>query len=825
MSREEDDAVALVRVYCGLASADPADRPASAGSTLTSAVVDDAGRLLHVCEISDDAAGYAQLVALLVERSGGPSGAAIAADSDDHTVTSLLSAAGRPLAIADDDSVDDFAERFADDDSLEEMQSPPAERRAVGLARALQAGALSAVTLPAPRDLAGYKQVLSAHAALASGRHSAAVALREVLRELYPAALRAYPDPAEPVSLAVLDALPEPGMLGGTVARGREVSVAADAIAAHLAADGVADAEEINEAVTALRVAISETPRRAAVNRALTSAVAETVRQAVASVRACDAGCEALVSALSSRVSTPTQAPGRRAAARRGESVGELTGLAGTAAGLRSVRPTPAADPAPVLGRRSRPEPVGGNAPLASPRPLGPPPVAPAPVTPPPVAPAPMAPAAMAGPPASTLPARTESVASRIDGPTNRPVSSPPPPPPGITPIAPAQRGTVPPAEAGEPFRPTLTTAAINHARAERQRTVIPPRPKTNGEQRQSHLQRPVDEPPTGGFSATDLSIPVPTPRPDQEAAPPGSRANWPLVNNPEDPADSSPNNPVAYSYGGSRGIDAPTDPGRADGRVTPPWLADDLPQEPPMLRLVEPPPLADRALREGLNPSADPHLETPPLRLVDREQAARSGRAAARSDRAAEHRPPPPVEHRPPAMEHRPPAMEHRPPAMEHRPPPPVEHRPPPVADEGDGDLLIFAQAKSAWFVGQAEESDLDWSTTADTGWQAAEQAARPAVGAETNAGLPKRVPQANLVPGSPLREERPLRIVRDAASLAENTTGYFRGWRRGQEIGGFAVGGRPGREAAGGWDFSRDHGDRDDDREYEYRSAGYQS
>src|SRR6185312_17188828 len=140
---------------------------------------------------------------------------------------------------------------------------------------------------------------------------SAAVALREVLRELYPAALRAYPDPAEPVSLAVLDALPEPGMLGGTIARGREVSVAADAIAAHLAADGVADADEINEAVTALRVAISETPRRAAVNRALTSAVAETVRQAVASVRACDAGCEALVSALSSRVSTPVQAPGR----------------------------------------------------------------------------------------------------------------------------------------------------------------------------------------------------------------------------------------------------------------------------------------------------------------------------------------------------------------------------------------------------------------------------------------------------------------------------------------------------------------------------------
>lgn len=785
--------MALVRVYCGLASADPADRPASTGSALTSAVVDDAGRLLHVCEISDDPAGYAQLVALLVERSGGPSGAAIAADSDDHTVTSLLSAAGRPLAIADDDSVDDFAERFADDDSLEEMQSPPAERRAVGLARALQAGALSAVTLPAPRDLANYKQVLAAHAALANGRHSAAVALREVLRELYPAALRAYPDPAGPVSLAVLDALPEPGMLGGTVARGREVAVAADAVAAHLVAEGVARAGQINDAITALRVAISETPRRATVNRVLTSAVAETVRQAVASVRACDAACEALVGALSARVTTPAPVPGRRAAARRNEQVGELAGLTGTTAtGLRTIRP---AEPEPV-GRRSRPEPrTGGAAPLP-PRPLGPPPVAPAPVAPPPIAPSPVAPAAASGTPISAPPARPAPVPPmphRVDAPTNRPVSAPPPPPPGITPIAPAQRGNIPPAEAGEPFRPTLTTAAINSARAERQRTIIPPRPKTT----------PEPAPPTGGFSATDLSVPVPTPRPGQESAPPGSRANWPLVNNGDELADGPAEAPAAYSYGDrdARKVDAPTDPGKS--RVTPPWLADDLPQEPPMLRLVEPPPLADRALRDSLNPPTDPGLDARPLRLVERAEAER-----AEAERAGRSGPRPDL---PEPLERR---------------PAPKEHRPPPVSDEGDGDLLIFAQAKSAWFVGHTEEeSDLDWSTTADTGWQAAEQAARPAVGAETTAGLPKRVPQANLVPGSPLRDERPLRIIRNAASLAENTTGYFRGWRRGQEIGGFAVGGRPGRESAGGWDFSRDTGDRDDDREYEYRSAGYRS
>ena len=87
----------------------------------------------------------------------------------------------------------------------------------------------------------------------------------------------------------------------------------------------------------------------------------------------------------------------------------------------------------------------------------------------------------------------------------------------------------------------------------------------------------------------------------------------------------------------------------------------------------------------------------------------------------------------------------------------------------------------------------------------------------------VPRRVPQQNLVPGStaaPQQEERPLRIVRDAAAIAAHTTGYFRGWRRGQEVGGYSVGGRPGRESAGGWDFSREH-DGDDDQGYKYRQA----
>jgi hypothetical protein len=820
--------VALVRVYCGLASADSA-RPASAESQLTVAVVDDAGRLLDVRETSDDPAGYAQLSALLVERSSGSTGVAIAADSDDHLVTSLLTAAGRPLAIADDDAVDDYAERFADDDSVEEMQFPHATRRAVGLARALQAGALSAVTFPASRDLVDYKPVLAAHTALSNGRHFAAIALREVLRELYPAALRAYPDPAQQVPLAVLDALPEPGRLGGTSARSRETSVAIESVVAQLAGDGIADEETVGEAVTALQVAIAESPRRGSVSKPLTSAVAETVRQAVAAVRACDAACDALVSTLAARVTTPP-APGRRSALRRAVPVDDT--LAGSAAsiGLHAVREPVAAEPPRTrAGRRSRQElPAAAGTPVV-PQPLGPPPVAPPPVTPPPVAPrpvtpAPVAPAASAAPPRRSVSTPPLSAAPTnrplSTPPTNRPVSVPPPPPPGITPIMAPPRGTVPPAETGQPFRPTITTAAINSARAERQRTVIPPRPNT----------RSVDAPgPTSGFAVTDVSVPMPTARPKADTPEPGSRAAWPLVEPPDNrtatPVDPQPSFPL-----GPSALDRPAGSAPSDGRVKPPWQADDLPAEPPTLRLVEPTPLAarggpgdramgdrgpadrgpadramgdrgpadrgmgdrgmgDRGLGDNLGTS---RYDAPPLRLVDTDETERPGRAARRRATTALDR-----------------------------------GAPPPVADEGDGDLLIFAAARSAWFTAHDDDtvSDRDWSTSADNGWRAAEQAAQPAIGAETTAGLPKRVPQANLVPGSPLREERPLRIVRDAASIAAHTTGYFRGWRRGQEIGGYAIGGRPGRESAGGWDFTRENGNRDDDREYEFRSAGYPS
>ena len=145
---------------------------------------------------------------------------------------------------------------------------------------------------------------------------------------------------------------------------------------------------------------------------------------------------------------------------------------------------------------------------------------------------------------------------------------------------------------------------------------------------------------------------------------------------------------------------------------------------------------------------------------------------------------------------------------------------------EEPDGDLLIFAQARSAWFVDPDEEALVEppkWSESADFGWNAALRAETPEIGDETEVGLPRRVPQANLVPGSPLPPmvDHGLRIVRDPASMAAHTTGYFRGSRRGEEVRGYAVGGRPGRESGGGWDFSRDGWDSDQDSGY--RSAAH--
>jgi hypothetical protein len=675
--------VALVRVYCGLAAAEPRQHPGAAGMSLTIALIDDAGRLLDIRDVEDHPKGYASLSSLLAERANGPYSVVIAADSDQHLVSRLLAAAGWALGIADHHSTDEFADRYVDeltDDAAEAL----ARRRAVGLARALHAGALAATTVPAPPELVDLKPLLAADSALATGRYGAAVALREVLRELYPAALRAYPDPSDPVALAVMDALPEPGALAGSAnGRGRDAAAAADAATARLTADGVADPAVIAEAITALRVAIAETPRRG-VNRALAATVAETVRRTVAAVRACDDSRNVLISALAQRVWAPPAAP---------------------------AAPVPAAAPASMAA--AAPAAVASmSAPAATNGPL--PPRMAAPVT----SPAPVSaggfPAAPSARPASGSPNGA------------RPVSAPPPPPPGITPITeqrPSYRDEPHPSYRDDPHPSYREFGARSD-----------PQPVPWGS---SHST------PAAPAAATAPAPPapaapqeerwMPAPRVAPEGPPPGSRSGWPT----EPPADDWAAVPA-------------TPPTAAS--VAPPWQADDLrPPELPSLRLVEP--TLPEELRNELS-SYSGWYEPPPLRLVETDESIP-------------------------------------------RSIPPVD------ASESDGDLLIFAQARSAWFT---DHDDVAWDSTIDEGWRAAEQAARPTVDDHTRAGLPRRVPHANLVPGSaPGRDERPLRVVRDPASIAAHTSGYFNGWRRGQEVGGYALGTRSG-QSAGAWDFARD-------------------
>ncbi|MGP3961601.1 nitrate- and nitrite sensing domain-containing protein [Nonomuraea sp. 3N208] len=68
-----------------------------------------------------------------------------------------------------------------------------------------------------------------------------------------------------------------------------------------------------------------------------------------------------------------------------------------------------------------------------------------------------------------------------------------------------------------------------------------------------------------------------------------------------------------------------------------------------------------------------------------------------------------------------------------------------------GDDDYLpIFAQVQSAWFE-RGNAGGATWSSAkADAGWSAAEAAATPSDAGATTSGLPKRVPKANLVPGT---------------------------------------------------------------------------
>ncbi|MFB4265782.1 nitrate- and nitrite sensing domain-containing protein [Nonomuraea sp. GTA35] len=136
------------------------------------------------------------------------------------------------------------------------------------------------------------------------------------------------------------------------------------------------------------------------------------------------------------------------------------------------------------------------------------------------------------------------------------------------------------------------------------------------------------------------------------------------------------------------------------------------------------------------------------------------------------------------------------------------------PLEQEQEEFLPIFASVESAWFrrpqgeAGQqragAEEpggesgpaqavpsGEEAWRTAADAGWQAAAKASEPSLGGITAAGLPKRTPKANLVPGTASQPAQPQQQPQrqapmppvSADRMRSRMASYQQGVRRGRQ------------------------------------------
>jgi len=112
--------------------------------------------------------------------------------------------------------------------------------------------------------------------------------------------------------------------------------------------------------------------------------------------------------------------------------------------------------------------------------------------------------------------------------------------------------------------------------------------------------------------------------------------------------------------------------------------------------------------------------------------------------------------------------------------PPPPPAYVPPEVPPA----------ATSA--VPRPRTSENGWQTRADEGWRLATEASVPSPAGHTRSGLPKRVPQAQLVPGGvePTSRERTRRTPEEVRGLL---AAYHRGVQRGRSAG---ATGTPGAE-----------------------------
>ncbi|MEU0518675.1 nitrate- and nitrite sensing domain-containing protein [Streptosporangium sp. NPDC006007] len=144
-----------------------------------------------------------------------------------------------------------------------------------------------------------------------------------------------------------------------------------------------------------------------------------------------------------------------------------------------------------------------------------------------------------------------------------------------------------------------------------------------------------------------------------------------------------------------------------------------------------------------------------------------------------------------------------------------PVVSDPSPMEEAKEEFLPIFAAVESDWFkkvdasapdedparetmgaagtgAAEAEPSPAypvsdAWSSPADAGWQAAQAASEPTLGGLTGSGLPKRVPKANLVPGTAAPDpgaapQTPLRPTVSPEAVRNRLSSFQQGVRQGR-------------------------------------------
>jgi signal transduction histidine kinase len=113
----------------------------------------------------------------------------------------------------------------------------------------------------------------------------------------------------------------------------------------------------------------------------------------------------------------------------------------------------------------------------------------------------------------------------------------------------------------------------------------------------------------------------------------------------------------------------------------------------------------------------------------------------------------------------------------------------PPAASLAQENRLPIFEAVESDWFRRGRPSVDVSgtpsprasapsWSSPADEGWRVAEAAVAPSSGGTTMAGLPRRVPKANLIPGTATETTTPA-PVRSAAATRERFASLQRGVR----------------------------------------------